>query len=406
MSIKNKTWYERAKESIGQGYVTNSKNPKTDLIGLIPTHFSHGGGAFLYEHKGDMWIDLVAGLGAIHFGYANTNINIALSYVVQYGDCLSASSIHEVLAAEKIKELFVWPDKVKFVNDGTEACLAAIRMARAHNERLTICTEGYHGWSDEFTALSTMWHGTTKEAARNILKFDIDRIEETIPKFSSCVILEPVMLDNSEKRIESLKRLREYCTKYGIVLIFDEVITGLRYNKNSVATCHNVIPDLICCGKAFGNGQKVGFVAGKKDILDGNYFVSGTYFGHIPSLTAISRSVALSQHALLQSEDLNEASIVFSRKFNEIAPEIVKIEGWGSRGQFSGSHENVSILRQEFAKEKIYSKATLVWTLESIRYASTVYEVAVSALHRIKEGEVKLEYPLPEISIAAKEREK
>jgi glutamate-1-semialdehyde aminotransferase len=214
--------------------------------------------------------------------------------------------------------------------------------------------------------------------------------------------LEPVQLDDSAERIKKLRELRKICSDRGIVLIFDEVITGLRYPSGSVSRYHEIHPDLICCGKAFGNGEKTGFVAGNKDIMDGNYFVSGTYFGHLRSLAAIKESIW--QHGIMESSSLNSKTSMTNRAFNEAQPEIVKIEGWGNRGNFVGTPENVAIFRQEMFKLGWYTKTTLVWNWCNYVHDGKFLEDSYSVLDSIKNGKAKLEYSMPKTAVAAKIR--
>ena len=394
MYSNTSSWLDRARAAIGQGYVTNSKNPETDFMGITSTHFVKGYGGKLIDHDNKHWIDLISGLGAIHFGYGNEIIESRVSKVAQSGGCLSGCSCQEVVTAEKIKSFLFWADRVKFVNDGSEACTAAIRMARSYNGRTTVCSEGYHGWSCEFTGLNDNCVGIPDCLREEVVKFDITNLD-TIPKDAAAVILEPVMIDASKERRERLNRLREYCTTHKIVLIFDEVITGLRFDSGSVAAKWNIHPELICCGKAFGNGHKVGFVAGDKEILDGNYFVSGTYFGHIPSLKAIEACIDLSRESRYKSERLNEMSKVFADRFNDIAGEFVKIDAWGCRGNFVGDFETVCKFRQELSKCRVFTKGTVVLNHCSIDHAFELLEITKTIINRMKLGEVKMDCPLP-----------
>jgi hypothetical protein len=219
----------------------------------------------------------------------------------------------------------------------------------------------------------------------------------------AAIIVEPVMLDDSPERIAQLINLRKLCTARGIVLIFDEVITGLRYPLGSVATDKAIYPDLICCGKAFGNGEKTGFVAGRKELLDGPYFVSGTYFGQGRALRAISNSIE--RAAKDQSDVLCFDAKSANQIFNTYEPEIVRIDGWGTRGNFVGTDINVATYRQEMFKLRWYTKTTLVWNWANIQFADKFLADSKEVIYGIKAGDLKLEYELPVKGVAQRIRE-
>lgn len=401
MSMSISYWWDRAKDCIGQGYCTNSKNPNTDIVGCTETHFERGYGPYLYTSSGTRWIDLVSGLGAIHFGYGFPLIEDQIDKVSRWGGSLSGSSTQDVFSAEAIKSMFYFIDRVKFVNDGTEACAAAVNMARAYTGRDLVCSEGYHGWSNEFSSLVDS-KGVPK--SDHIVKCDITNLE-SIPTDAACVIIEPVQISYDKNRIECLNRLHDYCKKNGIILIFDEVITGLRFNKNSVSLALSIEPDLICCGKAFGNGRKVGFVGGKSHILDGDYFVSGTYFSNIADLKAIEASIGLSRLYRYSSETLNERSLNFMEEFNRLYPEFIKMEGWGCRGCFTGSFENISLFRQELARCRIFSKNTIVFNHQTVDLFSELLDISKMIFNSIRRGATVMSFPYPIEPVAKKVRQ-
>lgn len=389
--MTTKSWNDRAKECIGQGFLTNSKNPDSDFP-FVPTHWLKGAGAYMYDEKHNGYIDMICGLGAIHWGYGME------TFTGFYPELLSGCSIKEVQAAEAIKGFMPWVERVKFVNDGTEACLAAIRMARAHTGRYQVFSEGYHGWSDEYIGLCDDSIGIPPSNKFCMRKLNIDKLDEILVPATAAVILEPVMLDDSPERVAKLVKIRKFCSANGIVLIFDEVITGLRYPLGSVATDKAIYPDLICCGKAFGNGEKTGFVAGRKDLLDGPYFVSGTYFGQGRALTAIINSIEM--HEKDSSDILCDSAKVANLGFNSFDPEIVRIEGWGTRGNFVGTDYNVATFRQEMFKRKWYTKTTLVWNWANICFCDKFLAYSKEVIEGIKAGDLKLEYELPVKGVA------
>jgi glutamate-1-semialdehyde aminotransferase len=406
MCMNTKTWYDRSKQCIAQGTLTNSKSPETDILGVFPTHFERGYGPYLYTDPATRYLDFVAGLGAINLGYGCESLENEVFKVSHHGGCLSGCTQQEVLAAEKVKSIFHWTEKVKFVNDGTEACMAAIRMARAYTGKKWVLWEGYHGWYDEATA----WNENAVGVPCEHYFLDLGTVIRN-PEFGAnnvaAVILEPVMLDDSRERIEYLKKIKQYCDDHGIVLIFDEVVTGMRYPSLSVAKHWGIYPDLICLGKACANGYKIGLVAGSSAIMDCNYFVSGTYFGHIPTLRALEVCLHLSKHdSRFQVNELNEQALALREEFNLLAPDIVKLNGWGARMNFEGSWENIAKFRQCLIEGRIFTKTTFFLNHATRHCIKDFMDMSRYALNAIKDGKVQLKGPLPQKSVAQKARER
>jgi len=401
--MNTKVWYDRSRLCIAQGALTNSKHPDTDVLGVFPTHFKRGHGPFLYIDEQDRYLDFVSGLGAINLGYANEQLENEVSKVSGFGGCLSGNTHQEVITAEKVKSVFHWTERVKFVNDGTEACMAAIRMARAYTGKSIVLWEGYHGWYDEATAINPDAQGTP--LGHMTIPLNIVEIEQA--KDIAAVIVEPVMLDDSKERIEYLKRLREAATKQGFVLIFDEVITGMRYPSLSVSKHWSIYPDLLCLGKACANGYKIGIVAGDAKIMDGNYFVSGTYFGHIPTLKATEACLQLTKHdSKYDVIDLNERAIAMREEFNLIEPSIIKLVGWGARMNFVGSDLNIALFRQIMAENRIFTKNTFFMNHATKNHISEFMMVTKFAIDAIKSGKVGLKGPMPRKAVAQIVRER
>ena len=410
---------DRAKACIAQGYLTNSKNPATDIQGVFPTHFRDGHGAIMYDTQGGKWVDWVCALGANHFGYGNEKIDRETMIKGSLmGSCLSGSLEQEVITAEKLKGAFPFIDKIKFVNDGTEACMGAVRAARAYHHaksqhpRLMVLSEGYHGWSNEFTGMNENAVGTPFPLYMD--KFDMDQCFEDReiksyryePDKIAAIIIEPVMLDDSRARIDRLKWLKEYCNLHDIVLIFDEVVTGVRYDSMSVAKCFGIHPDLICFGKAFGNGAKVAFFAGRTDIMDSDYFVSGTYFSHYHSLKAIEVCLDLAQNdSTYNSKNLNNHGKYLIERLNELCNPILTFKGWGSRFQLDGDWQMIALYRQEMAKAKHFTKTTFFYNVSLREYTNEFLDITNYAMTRIRKGDVSLEGPLPIKPLAQRVRD-
>ena len=386
----------RSNRTIAQGALTNSKHPDR-FVASAPTHVKYGNGCHLYDMNDVKWLDMISGLGTNHFGYGNPKIQKELIRYSFHGNCHSLPTYHEVEASEKLKELFPFVEKVKWVNDGSSACTAAVSIARSYTNRHVVLTEGYHGWHPEQIS-HVAWKPDGCAYRLYKLEQDLANVDENI----AAIIIEPVQLDDSDERIEFLKKLRTVCTEKGIVLIYDEVITGLRYPKFGVSNSFGILPDIILLGKAIGNGQKIAVVGGHSSLMDGDYFCSGTYHGHIPSLIAAKTCMNLAKYdSSFNLKRLNEDSLDFFEKLNAMAKGIFKIEGWGCRGLFKG---NFLLFQQEMIKAKILFGPSIFINFDSVKHLNDVLGWCQMAIDNIRGGGCRLKGSKPTGAFSRKAR--
>jgi glutamate-1-semialdehyde aminotransferase len=328
-------YYKRGNESIAQGCLTNSKHPRCHILGPYPTHLVRGKGCYVFDRYGKQYIDFICGLGTNLLGYANKEITDVCYNEMLKGQNLSFATCTEVEAAEKIKQIFT-VDRVKFLKTGTEASMGALKIARAHTGREIVLSAGYHGWSPEFNSLTPPAVGCGSNPYIYPLK-DISAISKDI----AAVIVEPVELDNSIKRIMWLRELRERCDETGTLLIFDEIITGCRFKNLSVKKCFGVDPDILLLGKAIGGGQALSAICGRADIMDNHqYFVSSTFAGDNVALRACIKNLELLKADNdYKIDDLWGYGDDFINEFNSLWPEKLYIQGYPTRGYFKGDDD-------------------------------------------------------------------
>lgn len=401
--------YQRSQKVIAQGALTNSKHPSTDIFGLFPTHFERGYGAHIYDQAGARYLDLVCGLGVNLLGYGNDDIEGKIINRAFCGGSLGGSLVQEVTAAEKLLEILPWCEKVKWMNSGTEACMAAIKIARTYTGRPFVLSEGYHGWSDEFVSLTPPAHGINNQAfIADLTSYAIKEDFDGMLDATAAIIVEPVINDDSRERIQYLKKLRKLCDKHKIVLIFDEVVTGIRYPKFTVAAATGIHPDLICMGKALGNGHKVGAVAGKASLMDSPYFVSGSYFSHLPTMTAVEAVLdcVVRKPSKYNVPRLNELSKGFIDDFNKIFDGYVKLIGWGNRATLTGDWDRIALVRQELIKCHVFTKTTFFFNWHIAAEFDGLLELCTLIMDKIKSGAVRLEGQLPAKPMSLVTREK
>jgi glutamate-1-semialdehyde 2,1-aminomutase len=395
------SWLDRSRNTIAQGCLTNSKKPEGFLLGLYPTHIKHGHGCYVYDANDKKYIDFLGGLGSNLFGYGNDLIAQPVLKHLYNGANHSFPTIHEVEAAEMVKETIPFVERVKFLKTGSDACNAAIRFARAYTGKSMVLSEGYHGWGDEFVNMTPPAKGVADGKIYPLSSHckELDGV--------AAVILEPVMLDYSKERIEHLKWLREECTRTGTILIFDEVITALRWPKGSVSQYYGIKPDLICLGKALGGGYSLAAVAGRADILDDpEVFVSSTYAGEVPALVAGKRAMEiLQQKSDYNIEYLWEKGQEFMDEFNAMGG--IQMTGYPTRGGFTGTPEERALFCQEMAKaDVLFHPGTWFFNFPMIKIMDDVLNIIDIVKRSIKAGKVRLEYKLPTTPFAAKVRSK
>lgn len=403
MSTDFKQW-KRAQKCIAQGALTNSKHPDSHVYGVYPTHASGGQGSLLFA-EGKPYVDYICALGANFLGYANPIIHEALVEEMQKGFSHSLPTTYELDTAEKLKEVFFFIDKWKFLKSGTQACAAAIKIARTYTGRENVLSQGYHGHSDEFVSLTAPALGVHE--CKNIAQLNSEDMFETFEAETvAAVIVEPVMTDASEERINWLRQLRKKCDTHGILLIFDEVITGFRYKKFSVSQAHAIFPDLLVIGKAMANGLPLAAVGGRSKVMDTPYFVSSTYAGEILSMVATKKVCdLLVSSSSYRLDKLWEEGERFMAKFNEMGEGRIAIEGYPTRGVFKAEAKIKALFFQEAVKSGFLFCNSWFYNFGLVAYDFSFFSFFKSFMDRLKLGKLKLEGAMPVSPFSQKVRE-
>ena len=265
--------------------------------------------------------------------------------------------------------------------------MAAVRIARAATGRKNVFSSGYHGWSDEFVSLTPPALGVPRTLDHIGTLDSLDHIDFD----TAAVTVEPVMTDASEERIAWLWKLRDRCDKTGALLIFDEVITGMRYQRMSVSNFHRVEPDLIVLGKAMGGGLPIAVVGGREKVMNASeYFVSATFAGEMASISAALKVMELVQ-TKYRLDELWSHGARFFRNFNELWPGTLQISGYPTRGVFAGEKQTIDLFRQEACKAGILFSTSVFFAFPHIQVADQVLSTCQDIITRMKTGSVKLE---------------
>lgn len=309
MEIKqSKALFSRAQDFIPGG--VNSPVRAFKAVGGDPLFIKKADGAYLYDEDGNRYIDLINSWGPMILGHNHPEIKEAILKAMENGTSFGAPTAKEVDIAELITRMVPSVEKVRMVNSGTEATMSAVRLARGYTGRdKFIKLEGnYHGHGDSFliaagSGAATMGTpnspGVTKGTAKDTLLAphnDLGAINELVEANKgevAAIILEPVPgnMGLVLPKEGYLQGLRDICDKEGIVLIFDEVMTGFRLAPGGAQELYGVVPDLTTMGKIIGGGMPVGAYGGKKEIMEfvspvGPVYQAGTLSGNPIAMAA------------------------------------------------------------------------------------------------------------------------
>ncbi|MGB3943397.1 MAG: glutamate-1-semialdehyde 2,1-aminomutase [Methanothrix sp.] len=279
-------------------------------ISPYPFYVARAQGPHLWTVDGEKLIDYCLAYGPMILGHRHPAVMSRVAEQLEEGWLFGTPSELEVSLAERIVGHYPSIDMLRFVNTGTEATMAALRIARGYTgkDRIVKVEGGFHGAHDSVlvkagsgaTTLGTPDSlGVPKDTAKNTLQVpynDLSAIESLLDGFDgevAAVIMEPVLgnigpILPEEGYLEGVRRLTE---DHGVLLIFDEVITGFRLSLGGAQAFYGVVPDMTTLGKVIGGGFPIGVVGGRRDLLEtvaprGGVYQAGTFNGSPVSLAA------------------------------------------------------------------------------------------------------------------------
>ena len=258
-----------------------------------------GRGAMVTDADGNRFMDLIMGWGALILGHAPPAVGQAVKRRLADSAHLGLTHKGEVELARAIAEAIPSIEQVRFTASGTEACMTAVRLARAHTARAKILSfEGcYHGHSDGLLGKGSAGVPDAVGQEKLVVPYqDLQALEHVFAQFGGQIagaIVEPVAANMGVivPDVRFLKRLRELTSQHGSLLIVDEVVTGFRVAYGGAEAWAGVAPDLTVLGKIIGGGFPIGAVGGRRDIMqrlapEGPVAHAGTFAGHPAAMTA------------------------------------------------------------------------------------------------------------------------
>ncbi|MBA4416778.1 MAG: glutamate-1-semialdehyde 2,1-aminomutase [Syntrophus sp. (in: bacteria)] len=284
------------------GGVLGARKPGDFIMGEYPIFLEYGKGCRLTDVDGNEFIDFLCGYGPIILGYREDEVDDAvIRQIKDKGFCFTLTQRYQNELAKKLTEIIPSAELSIFLKTGSDATTASIRIARAYTGRMKVMRSGYHGWHDWCVEMKG---GIPEKFYEDVYEFqynNLEQLEELMAKHgkeTAAIIMTPFGHPNHQKmQVPNpgfLEGVRALATKYGAVLVFDEVRTCFRLRMGGAQELYGVTPDLTVLGKGMANGYAISVVTGKKDVMmaaASKLFISSTFFpnsdGYIAALKTI-----------------------------------------------------------------------------------------------------------------------
>lgn len=307
-TTKSESLFTTAQRLIPGG--VNSPVRAFGRVGGIPRFIQRGDGAYIWDADGNRYIDYVLSWGPLILGHAHPTVLEAIQQTAQHGTSYGAPTELENQLAQLVIDTVPSIEMIRFVNSGTEACMSALRLARAYTgrEKIIKFAGNYHGHADMLlvqagSGVATFGlpdsPGVPKGTTENTLIApynDLDAVQalfEEYPEAIAGAIVEPIAANMGFVVPDEgyLQGLIDLCHKYGALLILDEVMTGFRVAPGGAQEAFDLEPDITCLGKVIGGGLPVGAYAGKREIMQtvapaGTMYQAGTLSGNPLAMAA------------------------------------------------------------------------------------------------------------------------
>lgn len=397
--VKSLAVQERAKKRIPGMSQLLSKRPDMFSLGVWPGYFSQAKGAEITDLDGNRYIDMsIAGIGANVLGYADPDVDAAVSAAVAKGTSSSLNCVEEVELAELLCELHPWADMARFARTGGEAMAVAVRIARAHTQRDKVAFCGYHGWHDWYLAANVGTEnalgehliagldprGVPRALQGTALPFRFNQLHELEAIVAAhrgdlaAIVMEPMRGVAPEPAFSA--GVRALADETGAVLIYDEVSAGFRLNTGGA---HLVIqperPDIAVFSKALSNGYPMAAIIGRGGVMESaqRTFISSTYWTERIGPTAALATIRKHrEHAVAQRlVALGERVQGLWREAASKSGMEIEVGGMPPLSHFSFKHTRATALKAYFI-QLMLEEGFLASTLYYAMYAHTDAHVA------------------------------
>jgi len=289
--------WKRAKRVIPGGNMLLSKRAEMFAPDQWPAYYSKSKGCRVWDLDGREYIDMsMMAIGTNTLGYAHPEVDDAVRKVVDAGNLTTLNCPEEVYLAERLVAMHPWAEMVRFARTGGEANAIAIRIARAASGKSKVAFCGYHGWHDWYLAANlgdatTLAghllpglepNGVPDNLRGSILPFNYGRFDEleAIAAQHDIGVIMMEVARNLGPQTDFLKKIREFATKRGIVLLFDECTSGFRQTFGGLHKMYGIEPDMAIFGKTIGNGYALTATVGRRAVMEAaqSSFISSTFW--------------------------------------------------------------------------------------------------------------------------------
>ncbi len=295
--------YEEALTLVPGG-VLGARKPTDFIKGEYPIFLESGKGCRLTDVDGNEFVDFLCGYGPIILGYREEEVDEAVYRQIRdKGFCFTLTQKYQNLLAKKLIKLVPSSEMSIFLKTGSDATTAAIRIARAHTNKLKVMRCGYHGWHDWCVEMKG---GIPSKFWEDVFEFRynrLDHLEELMAAHgddTAAIIMTPFGHPNHQRMQAPspgfLEGVREIADTYGAVLIYDEIRTGFRLSMGGAQKLYGVTPDLTVLGKAMANGYPLSVVTGKKEVMmeaESKLFISSTFFPNSEAFVAALKTIEI-----------------------------------------------------------------------------------------------------------------
>ena len=304
---RSREMYQRALDIIPGATQLISRRPDRYVAGVTPAYATHGKGGRFWDVDGNEYVDLVMAVGAVMLGYADDEVNAAVIEQLSQGTSFSINHPVELELAEELIASVPCAEMVRYARGGGEANAVAVRIARGYTGRHKVVFCGYHGWHDWYlaanlaspTALNTHLlpgiapQGIPDGLADTIIPFEynsLDSLAEALDRRRgqvACIVMEAAR-GAALPQPGFLEGVRRLADAHGVVLIFDEVVTGFRLGLGGAQGYFGVTPDIATFAKALSNGYAMGAVCGRREVMRvaADMFISSTYWSETVGIAA------------------------------------------------------------------------------------------------------------------------
>ncbi|MDT3696914.1 MAG: aminotransferase class III-fold pyridoxal phosphate-dependent enzyme [Ignavibacterium sp.] len=406
---KSDEYYKIALDLIPAQTQTLAKGTGQNIKGVAPKFLQKGKGSHVWDVDGNEYIDYTMGVGPLSLGYAYEKVDEAISEQLKNGITFSMPHPLEVEVAELIHKIIPNAESIRYSRGGAEVVSGAVRVSRAYTGKNKVLCCGYHGWHDWYISVTDRNKGIPQSIQDMTFTFnynDIQSVIDSIDDDTACVILEPFVFE--EPKDNFLQKLRDVCTKKGIVLVFDEMWTGFRISLGGAQEFFGIKADLACFSKAVANGMPLSVLTGKKEIMslfEKDVFFFNTFGGEALSLAAAKATINEMIEKNVQSQ-LAKQGNKLKAGYNSITEKLglnyTKCSGYDCRtiitfdAEKSGRNplEMKSLVQQEMIKRGIlwggFHNISFSHSDNDVNYTLKAYEDVLPILKKaVDEKDIK-----------------